>query len=135
VGSIVREDFNKNSDIDLLVSYLPSVSIGLLDMVELKEKMEDLFGRSIDLMSKKAIENGKNKLKKEIVLGLAIIMALPTSRCKMFSCVTNSERWVTARQVNSGLKSINYCPRLTHPTNNKILLSPQVRESLNSELY
>ncbi len=25
---------------------------------------------------------------------------------------------------------MNYCPRLTHPMNNKILLSPQVRESL-----
>jgi hypothetical protein len=37
--------------------------------------------------------------------------------------------------MNSCLKSMNYCPRLTHPTNNKILLSSQVRESQILETF
>lgn len=73
-GSILREDFNENSDIDLIISYLPSAFIGLLDMVELQEKMAILFGRNVDLISKNGIEKSKNSLKKDIILGSAVVI-------------------------------------------------------------
>jgi predicted nucleotidyltransferase len=73
-GSVLRDDFNEESDIDILVSYHSSASVGLLESVELREKLSKLFKRKVDLLSKKAIEKSKNWLKKDIILNSAVII-------------------------------------------------------------
>jgi uncharacterized protein len=56
-GSVLREDFSEESDIDLLVSFAPDARLGLFDLVELKEELENLFGRKVDLVEKKGLVN------------------------------------------------------------------------------
>jgi uncharacterized protein len=57
-GSILSEKFNETSDIDLLIQFH---QIELLDYfdnyMELKEELEQLFHRSVDLVENQAIRN------------------------------------------------------------------------------
>lgn len=58
-GSAASEAFNSNSDIDILISF--EKDIPLLDYADnyfsLKEKLEDLLNRKIDLVSSKSLKN------------------------------------------------------------------------------
>lgn len=58
-GSAARGDFDqRTSDIDLLVEFEPNFPGTFLGTYfGLKEAMEDLFGRSVDLVSEKAVRN------------------------------------------------------------------------------
>jgi predicted nucleotidyltransferase len=51
-GSVVRDDFDpEKSDVDFLVEFLPGVDKGwMLEYTELKEAMEGLFGRRVDVI-------------------------------------------------------------------------------------
>ena len=67
-GSALREDFNESSDIDLLVEFKPDSGTSLFDIVDLKEEFEKLFGREVDIVSKKAIQQSRNHLKRKSIL-------------------------------------------------------------------
>ena len=53
-GSILRSDFNENSDVDVLVE-LPEGS-GLLEFIQIKQELEDLLKRSVDLVEYASIK-------------------------------------------------------------------------------
>ena len=48
-GSVLTEDFNADSDIDVLVEYLPEKRITFLDMVQQEAQLTALIGRQVDL--------------------------------------------------------------------------------------
>jgi len=56
-GSILRDDFGPNSDIDVLVVFQPDAPWSLWDLMEMKEQLETLFGRPVDLVEKEALRN------------------------------------------------------------------------------
>jgi len=56
-GSILRDDFSPSSDVDVLVSFEPTAPWSLLDLMEMKEQLEVIFGRSVDLVEKEALRN------------------------------------------------------------------------------
>lgn len=57
-GSITREDFNENSDIDLVVDFEENDPFKYTDLYfSLKNKLEDLFNRQVDLLEERAIRN------------------------------------------------------------------------------
>ena len=47
-GSVLREDFRSDSDIDVLVEFEPEARIGL-SFITLQAEFSDLFGRPVDL--------------------------------------------------------------------------------------
>ena len=49
-GSVLRDDFRPDSDIDLLVEFEPDARIGLLALGRLQRALEELLGRSVDLV-------------------------------------------------------------------------------------
>ncbi len=57
-GSILTQNFNDTSDVDFLVQF---EYIDILDYfdnyMDFKEKLEDLFGRPVDLLENQAIRN------------------------------------------------------------------------------
>jgi predicted nucleotidyltransferase len=67
-GSALRQDFNDKSDVDLLIEFEPESGITLFNIVDLKEEFEKLFGRDVDIVSKKAIQQSRNHLKKKSIL-------------------------------------------------------------------
>lgn len=48
-GSILREDFNSESDVDLLVEFTPDSQIGYFELVDMELELTDLIGRKVDL--------------------------------------------------------------------------------------
>ena len=51
-GSALRDDFDAGrSDVDLLVEFLPEVGAGLLTLVRFEDKLAELFGRKVDLLT------------------------------------------------------------------------------------
>jgi hypothetical protein len=75
-GSALREDFNEKSDVDLLIEFEPKSGITLFNIVDLKEEFEKLFGRDVDIVSKKAIQRSRNYIKRKVILeNLMVIYA------------------------------------------------------------
>lgn len=56
-GSVLREDFGPNSDIDVLVELMPDHGLSLFDWVDMIEELKAIFGRSVDLVSKRGLRN------------------------------------------------------------------------------
>lgn len=54
-GSAVRGELGPESDIDILVEFEPNHSIGLLEFGRLEEALSELFGRKVDLVSRKSL--------------------------------------------------------------------------------
>jgi len=56
-GSILRDDFGPDSDVDVLVVFQPDAPWSLWDLLDMREELQDLFGRTIDLVEKEALRN------------------------------------------------------------------------------
>ena len=48
-GSILRDDFHPDSDIDILVEFEPEHVPGFFDLMKMEEELTSLFGRPVDL--------------------------------------------------------------------------------------
>ncbi len=70
-GSVVREDFSDNSDIDALVTFASNNSWSLFDHVQMKQELKDLFGREVDLVTRRAVEQSLNPLLRSEILNTA----------------------------------------------------------------
>lgn len=55
-GSVLRDDFGPRSDIDVLVAFAPGSEVTLVDLAGLKCDLEDLLGRTVDLVEKDTIK-------------------------------------------------------------------------------
>lgn len=56
-GSVLREDFSSESDIDVLITLSPDAHLSLLDFVEMKEELQEILHRQVDLVSKGGLRN------------------------------------------------------------------------------
>ena len=56
-GSVLREDFRPDSDVDVLVSIDPRAHIGLFELAQMQIELENLFKRPVDLVEKEALRN------------------------------------------------------------------------------
>jgi hypothetical protein len=70
-GSAVREDFSAQSDIDALVSFAPHSTWSLFDHVQMKQELQEIFGREVDLITRRALEQSHNTLLRSEILGTA----------------------------------------------------------------
>ena len=55
-GSAARGDMRPDSDIDLLVEFLPDAYVSLIEHAGLMLDLAKLLGRKVDLVSKKALK-------------------------------------------------------------------------------
>jgi predicted nucleotidyltransferase len=56
-GSILRRDFSAESDVDILVEFEPAAAGSFQNFLDLKESLEALLGRSVDLLELHAVRN------------------------------------------------------------------------------
>ncbi|GAB4498756.1 MAG: nucleotidyltransferase family protein [Anaerolineales bacterium] len=67
-GSALRADFRPDSDVDVLISFAPHARVTLFDMVLMQEELKTIFGRNVDLISKRGLENSRNYLRRKAIL-------------------------------------------------------------------
>lgn len=70
-GSVLRDDFGPDSDIDVLVAFSPEAAWGLLDHVQMESELAELLGRPVDLLTRRAVERSPNPLRRTEILTTA----------------------------------------------------------------
>jgi uncharacterized protein len=73
-GSVLREDFNASSDIDFLVTFSESAKITFFDLDAIEQQLSHLVGRPVDLVTRRAIEQSHNSIRRENILGNARVI-------------------------------------------------------------
>ena len=73
-GSVLRDDFGPESDVDILVSFSGDAEWGLLDHLKMEEELAAIFNRKIDLFTKRAVEQSHNKLRRQEILRTAEVV-------------------------------------------------------------
>jgi hypothetical protein len=72
-GSVLRDDFHANSDVDILVSFVPHHSWGL-EFIQMREELATLFKRPVDLLTRQSIMNSHNDLRRQAILDSAEVI-------------------------------------------------------------
>lgn len=67
-GSVLRDDFRPDSDVDVLVTFAPNSRVSLFDLVRMEEELKNLFGRDVDLVERAAIEKSENYIRRKSIL-------------------------------------------------------------------
>jgi predicted nucleotidyltransferase len=73
-GSALRNDFRSDSDVDVLVAFLPDADWSLLDHVQMQDELSGLLGRKVDLISKRAVERSDNWIRRRAILESARVI-------------------------------------------------------------
>nr|VFK39001.1 MAG: hypothetical protein BECKSD772F_GA0070984_103114 [Candidatus Kentron sp. SD]VFK43841.1 MAG: hypothetical protein BECKSD772E_GA0070983_103014 [Candidatus Kentron sp. SD]VFK78533.1 MAG: hypothetical protein BECKSD772D_GA0070982_101715 [Candidatus Kentron sp. SD] len=73
-GSVLREDFRPDSDVDVLIRFHDNARHTLFDMVRMQEELRQVFGRRVDLVSRRGIEHSRNYLRKREILASAEVI-------------------------------------------------------------
>ena len=56
-GSVLREDFRPDSDVDVLVTFAPEARWSLLDLPRMQDELSGILGRSADLVDIRGLRN------------------------------------------------------------------------------
>ncbi len=67
-GSVLRDDFRPESDVDVLVRFAPDVRWGLFDLVKMEQELEQIFGRRVALVERESVERSENYIRRRHVL-------------------------------------------------------------------
>jgi predicted nucleotidyltransferase len=67
-GSVLRDDFRPDSDIDVLVTFDEAAAWDLIDFVAMQGELEALFGRKVDLGEKRWVERSENYIRRKQIL-------------------------------------------------------------------
>jgi uncharacterized protein len=70
-GSVLRDDFRSDSDIDVMVTFAPDANWSLLDHVQMTQELEAILGRKVDLVSRHAVERSRNPIRRQAILDSA----------------------------------------------------------------
>ena len=68
-GSVLRDDFRPDSDVDVLVTFAPGAHWSLFDMVRMQKELKSILGREVDLVERKAVEQSENYIRRKRILG------------------------------------------------------------------
>ena len=70
-GSVLRDDFGPDSDIDVLVTFEDSARWGLWDVIAAEEELAELLGRRVDLVERRSVEQSENWIRRKSILDTA----------------------------------------------------------------
>lgn len=56
-GSILRDDFGPDSDVDVMLAFLPGHGFTFENTPEIQDELEHIFGRRVDVVEKGRIRN------------------------------------------------------------------------------
>jgi predicted nucleotidyltransferase len=70
-GSVLRDDFRPDSDVDVLVTWAPSARWSLTRWLAMQDELSELLGRPVDLVERGAIEESRNPFRRRHILSHA----------------------------------------------------------------
>ncbi len=76
-GSVLRTAFGPESDVDVLVSFLPEATPTLFDLARMQDELKSIFGREVDLVTRSGLESSRNYLRRREILDSAVVVYGP----------------------------------------------------------
>jgi predicted nucleotidyltransferase len=73
-GSALRDDFGPESDVDVLIAFDTQARWTLLDFVQMRDELAEVFGREVDLVSRRAVEKSQNPFRRRNILESAQVI-------------------------------------------------------------
>ena len=70
-GSVLRDDFGSESDVDVLVTFQSESEVSLFDMAQMQIELQAIFHRSVDILEKDAL---RNPYRKQAILSTAQVL-------------------------------------------------------------
>ena len=67
-GSVLRDDFGPESDVDVLVRFDPQARHTLFDLAQMQDDLSGLLGREVDLIERVAVERSPNYIRRKAIL-------------------------------------------------------------------
>lgn len=67
-GSVLRDDFQPDSDMDVLIEFEPGQEPGLMELVAMQDELSKILGHKVDLVERKAVERSENYIRRRHVL-------------------------------------------------------------------
>ena len=73
-GSVLRDDFDEQSDVDVLVTYEPGVGYGMRELARMDEELAAMFGRKVDFVERALVERSRNWIRRKSILESAQVV-------------------------------------------------------------
>ena len=73
-GSVLRDDFRPDSDVDVLVTFAPDSKVSLFDLGDIEDELTEILGRKADLTMKRGIEQSHNYIRRKHILSSAEVI-------------------------------------------------------------
>ena len=70
-GSVLRDDFRPDSDVDVLITFAPEATPGLMDLALMQDELARLFDRDVDLVEKPGLRNPFRR--RSILLSMQVV--------------------------------------------------------------
>lgn len=67
-GSVLRDDFGPESDVDFLVTFDPTARWTLMGIVRAESELAAIVGRPVDLVERDGIEQSENWMRRKLIL-------------------------------------------------------------------
>ena len=67
-GSVLRDDFRPDSDVDFLVTFEEDTHWSLFDMFDIQDDLKEIMGREVDLVERRAVERSENYIRRRHIL-------------------------------------------------------------------
>ncbi|PZD71534.1 hypothetical protein C1752_06154 [Acaryochloris thomasi RCC1774] len=73
-GSVLRDDFRLDSDIDVMVSFHPDAHPKFSTLDQMETELRSIFHRDIDLVTRQGIQTSRNYLRRQEILSSAQVV-------------------------------------------------------------
>jgi predicted nucleotidyltransferase len=73
-GSVLRDDFDNQSDVDVLVTFAPDARWTFRDDLAIDDELARLLGRHVDVVERKLIERSPNWVRRKSILNSATLV-------------------------------------------------------------
>ena len=73
-GSVLRDDFSSDSDIDVMVKFDVNAHPTFLNLEEMEAELQSIFKRDVDLITREGIETSRNYLRRQEILSSAQVI-------------------------------------------------------------
>lgn len=67
-GSVLRDDFRPDSDVDVLVTFSEDAHWRLADLMRMEEELKAIFDREVDLVERRSVEHSENYIRRAHIL-------------------------------------------------------------------
>lgn len=71
-GSVLRDDFRPDSDVDVLVEFEPGTQVGLFAISDMQHELSNLFARPVDFVLKDGL---KRRIRDSVLASVQVVYA------------------------------------------------------------